>query len=404
MMHFCPQCGTKRQAAWQFCPRCGTTLEDQATRQAGARPSPIPGLLVFSLLVLAGVGAWTQILAPKTRSGPPGSPTAGPPSAGPPTATADAGTLPEGHPQIAIPDDVKTFISDLAAEADRKPNDTATWGRLSQVQYRAAQIDSSYYPAALKAFQHILDLEPDHPEAIRGIANVQYDLGNYQSALPHFERYLRLRPDDAGAQTDLATVRLHLGEVDRAIGEYRKIIAANPPFVQAHYNLGVALHQVGDDAEALAVFRKAHEVATDASVRERIDRVIAQLQQPSTGAVAAETAPPAPAGAADGGRERAASPPATAGSAFQEDVERFFRTHEIVGPKVVRVEWPAPLKARVVVRDFPMAAMPPFARTKFTSRITEALGAAKSASGTTGTAEVEIVDVATGTVMETVKQ
>jgi Flp pilus assembly protein TadD len=354
---------------------------------------------VFSVLVLAGVGAWTQILAPKTRSGPPGSPTAGPT-----TATADAGTLPEGHPQIALPADVKTFISDLAAEADRKPNDTTTWGRLSQVQYRAAQIDSSYYPAALKAFQHILEIEPDDPDAIRGIANVQYDLGNYQSALPHFERYLRLRPDDAGAQTDLATVRLHLGEVDRAIGEYRKIIAANPPFVQAHYNLGVALHQTGNDAEALAVFRKAREVATDASVRERIDRVIAQLQPASPEAAAAETTPGAPAAPADGGRERAPGTVPASGSAFQQSVERFFRTHEIVGPKVVRVEWPGPLKARVVVSDFPMSAMPPFARTKFTSRITEALGTAKSESGTTGTAEAEIVDAASGSVMETVRQ
>src|SRR5262245_44938218 len=105
MIHFCPQCGTKRQTGWQFCPRCGGELESDPTRPRSKRPSPLPGILVFAALVLAGVGAWTQILAPKTRSGPPGSP-----SAGPGTATADAGALPEGHPQIAIPDDVKKFI------------------------------------------------------------------------------------------------------------------------------------------------------------------------------------------------------------------------------------------------------------------------------------------------------
>lgn len=398
MTHFCPQCGSKQQPGWQFCPRCGTglDLEGEPARQRGTRPSPLPGLLVFSVLVLAGIGAWTQILAPKTRSGPPGSP-----SAGPGAPAVDAGELPEGHPQIAIPEDVKTFIANLAAEAEQKPDDATTWGRLSQVQYRAAQIDSSYYAAALKSFRHVLDIAPDDPEAIRGVANIQYDLGDYQSALPQFERYLRLRPDDAGAQTDLATVRLHLGEVERAIGEYRRIIAANPPFVQAHYNLGVALHQVGDNEGALAAFRKAREVATDASVRERIDRVVAQLQ-PGAATPVAEAAAPPPAPAAPGA-PAAGTPPAP-GSSFQESIERFFRTHEIVGPKLVRIEWPAPLTARVVLRDFPMTAMPPFARTKFTGRITDALRQAKNASGTTGAAEVDLVDAATDKVMDTVKE
>jgi tetratricopeptide (TPR) repeat protein len=186
--------------------------------------------------------------------------------------------------------------------------------------------------------------------------------------------------------------------VDRAIGEYRRIIAANPPFVQAHYNLGVALHQVGDDEGALAAFRTAREVATDAGVRERIDRVVAELQP--TAAAAAPDAVPSSGPAAGG--EPAADSTRAAGSAFQESVERFFRTHEIVGAKVVRVEWPAPLRGRVVVRDFPMAAMPPFARTKFTSRVTEALREAKRAGATAGTVEVAIVDAATGSVMETV--
>jgi cytochrome c-type biogenesis protein CcmH/NrfG len=357
---------------------------------------------MFSLLVLAGIGTWLQILAPKTRSGPPGSPSPPPPAAG---AAAGGGELPEGHPpleQLAIPDDVKTFITDLVGTAQAQPNDIALWTRLSQVQYRAAQIDSSYYPAALQAFQHVLELEPDNPDAVRGVANVHYDLGDYQKALPSFERYLTLRPDDPGARTDLATVRLHVGDVDRAIAEYREVIAANPSFVQAHYNLGIALHQGGRHDEALAAFRRAREVATDDRIRARVDQIIAQMESPAgTTPVAASAGP---AGSTATGS--AAAPAATAGggNAFQERVERFFRTHEIVGPKVVRVEWPAPESARVVVKDFPMTAMPPFARTKFTSRITETLGEAKAAGGIAGSVQVEIVDGATGTVMETVTE
>lgn len=398
-MRYCPRCGTRRRHDWRFCPRC--RLDFSREREApSVRPSPVTGLLVFAVLVLAGVGTWLRILAPATRSGPPGSPTA-------------PGALPEGHPpldQIALPDDVKTFITNLAAEAEKKPDDTALWTRLSQVQQRAAQLDSTYYQAALRSFRHLLELDAEDPDALRGVANVQYDLGNYREALPYFERYVARRPSDHGAQTDLATVRLHLGEVTPAIAAYRQIIAADPSFVQAHYNLGVALHQTGDDAGALAAFRQARDVATDARIRARVEEVIAGLDGTRAG-TALPTAGAAAAGAAPSASPTAGPPAAGAptsaahaGSPFQQAIEAFFRSHEIVGPKVTAVEWTSVVAGRVIVRDFPMAAMPPFARTKFTDRIRGAVRGAKTSHGVGEAVEITIVDGATGVVMETVTE
>ncbi len=356
------------------------------------------------MLVLAGVGAWVRILSPKPRSGPPGSPT--PPAAIAGTAAApDA--LPEGHPpveQLALPNDIKKFIGDLVAETEKKPNDLAAWSRLSQVQYRAAQIDTSYQTAALTSFQRVLEIEPGNAEAIRGVANVQYDLGNYRDALPHFERVVAMKPDDVGAQTDLATVRMHLGDVERAIADYRRIIATNPELVQAHYNLGIALHQHGDDAGALAAFKGARDASTDGRVRERIAQAIAQLEGTPLATASNTVARPPDAGGGSPAPGAAAAPATPGATAFQQTIERFFRTHEIVGPKVAAIDWPGPTSARVVVRDFPMSAMPPFARTKFTARIRDALREAKSANSVSGVAVVEIVDGASDTVMERVTE
>ena len=394
---YCPRCGISRQKDWRFCPQCSHDFSGDAgaIETAGkgggrsGRPSPVTGILVFAVLVLAGVGAWLRILEPATRSGPPGSPTP-PPGAG-------AGELPEGHPpleQLQLPEDVKAFIANLVTEAEKKPKDVAAWSRLSQVQYRAAQLDSTYYPAALESFRHVLELDPKNEEALRGAANVQYDLGNYRDALPYFEKYVARHPDDPGAQTDLATVRMNLGEIEPAIAAYRKVVAANPGFVQAHYNLGVALHQTGDNAGALAAFQRARDAATDTRIRSRVEQVIAGLEgRPFESDRKPE--PQSPAGST-------ARATGATGSPFQRAIEDFFRSHEIVGPRVVGVEWSGPTRARVLVRDFPMAAMPPFARSKFTGRIREAVAGAKQAHGAQGTVEIAIVDAPTGDTMETV--
>jgi tetratricopeptide (TPR) repeat protein len=322
--------------------------------------------------------------------------------------------LPEGHPpveRLTLPDEIKAFIANLAAEAQQQPTDKAAWARLAEVQSRAARIDRSYYQATLTSYSHLLELDPDDPDALRGLANTHYDLGEYREALPHFEKYLAMRPDDPSAQTDLATVRLHLGDKDAAIAGYRKVIAADASFVQAHYNLGIALHQLGDDDGALQAFRHAKEVATDEVTRKGVDRLIERLGEGSrliaaAGSASGRSASGSRGGSAAGDSPEAASTDSTASgeSAFQEAVGEFFRNHEVMGPKVVTVEWVAPMKARVLIRDFPMAAMPPFARTKLQSSISTVLREAKEAANTRGIAEVAIVDASTRQVTETIAE
>ena len=56
------------------------------------------------------------------------------------------------------------------------------------------------------------------------------------------------------------------------------------------------------------------------------------------------------------------------------------------------------------VRDFPMSAMPPFARDKFTGRMRDAIRQAKESTGTSGAAEIAITDAATKAVMETMRE
>jgi tetratricopeptide (TPR) repeat protein len=385
---FCSQCGTKVSAGAKFCSECGAPLDGRA-----APPSRAPtggwqlttgGLAVFGLLLVSGLGIWAAILSPEPPKPAPGRGTAG-------TATAAADRPAAPATPVELPPEVKTFMADLAKKADAAPDDKDLWIRLGKVYARAAQLDPSYNPKALAAFEHVLARDPNDREAIRGKADVFYDQGDHKQAIPLFERYLTMAGDDPSARTDLATMYLAAGDGPKAVAMYKDVIAKHPTFLQAPYNLAVTYAQMGDTDSALTWFQKARALATDDQVRGRIDEIVARL----TGEKAAT--PPAAGGTPN------TTPPVAAGprSPFQEDVEKRLREAPIMGERIVRVDWNGPGTARVTVQSFPMDGMPEEVRKKFTERLTLELQSAVKANQPGGDVKVEIADARAGTVMAT---
>ena len=80
------------------------------------------------------------------------------------------------------------------------------------------------------------------------------------------------------------------------------------------------------------------------------------------------------------------------------------RNLPVAGPKVAAVQWPSAMRAKVMMDNFPMDAMPPFARDKFIADIKSGLASAKSAHKVAGTVTVDIADAQSGRVMESVSQ
>ncbi len=381
---FCSECGTRAVQGAKFCSECGVSLSGgRAPRETGWQFTSTGGL-VLGLFLVAGLAIWTAILSRTPPKPAPGS------GGGQRTAAANAGApaaagLPPDHPKVplALPDEVKTFIADLTKRAKENPQDLVLWSRLGQVEYRASQLDTTHYPAALAAFQHVLEQDPKNVDAIRGVANVHYDREEHKEAIPYYERYLALRPDDLSARTDLGTMYLYAGDPTRAVATYRDVLQRDPKFLQAHYNLAVTQHQQGDDAAALEELHTARGLATDEGARKQIDDMIAEL---GGGPPPSETAEAAPSG---GG----ATP-------FQAAVERSLRAHQIIGPKIARFEWSGPGTGKLLLANFPMDAMPPVARAKFDERLSSILKDAGAAS-VEGPVKLEIVDAASGTVMAT---
>jgi len=382
---FCSQCGTKVSPGAKFCSECGASLDGRAapvSRSPGSWQVTTGGLLVFGLLLVSGLGVWAAILSPEPPKPAPGRGPAGP-------ATASAGPPDAPAAPMELPAEVKTFMADLAKKAEAAPDDKDLWLRLGKVYARAAQLDPSYNPKALDAFEHVLARDPNEREAIRGKADVFYDQGDHKQAIPLFERYLAMAGDDPSARTDLATMYLSAGDGPKAVTMYKDVIAKHPTFLQAPYNLAVTYAQMGDKDSALTWFQKARALAPDDQVRGRIDEMVARLtgEQPTTAAPGAAPAP------------RVAAAPR---SPFQEDVEKRLRESPIMGQRIVRVDWTGPGSGKVTVQSFPMDQMPDEVRKKFTERLTLELQSAVKANQPGGDVKLEIADAGAGTVMATI--
>jgi cytochrome c-type biogenesis protein CcmH/NrfG len=398
---FCPQCGTATVPNAKFCMECGTPLAGKAGAPARAEAASdrwqltTGGLGVLGFFLVGGLGIWALVLSPPPPPTTLGASPARPGAAAPPrTAQAD---LPADHPKVPmqIPAEVKTFIDDLAKKASAAPNDVATWGRLAQVYYRTAQIDPTYYDKAKSTFEHVLEIDPKNTDALRGLGSVHFELDEPEDAIRIYTRYLGEKPDDLTVRTALGASYVSAGKLDKGVEVLRDVIAKKPDTWPAHYYLGVALDQQGDNAAGLASVKRARELTTEDSVRAQMDDTIARMSgQPPPSRTAAG---PDAAGAGE-----RAQPPAANLTAFQTDVEKAFRGHQIMGPKLVRFEWTAPGSGRAVMSNFPMSAMPEPVKQKFTQRLSDALRDAAKSNPPGGTVQVEIADAASGEVMATV--
>ena len=571
-MRFCPQCGAPLMAGAKFCVECGRPIASGGASSAGEPASaPAPGsaasrvdtlrrnmplttafVFVFVAITVVGLlaAAWIMLRTPEAvREQVASVPiTAAPDSGAPPSSNVASNTggaaqpgvanpaaggtqngdLPAGHPRIELPTEARTFIDKIEKDAHAKPNDVIAWNKLGAVSMRAAMFDQTYYGRAEEAYGHVLKLEPDNLDALRGIGDIDYDKQHYDEAIAAYEHYLKRKPDDPEVRTDLGTMYLYTGNADQAIVQYKKAVAAKPAFFQAYYNMGIAYAQENKPAEAASTLKQAMTLAPDDTARKQVTDLIAKmngapiavasastqvtspqaspaaqasraaaiapmaqaskaaaippvaqasraaaippvaqasraaaiapvaqasrnvvippvakntaariLSSPaakitaaavvsspvakSTEAVAAASvaaSSPAAAPSAVASPEEvaaktsespaAAAPSAGAGAAadsmkdFHGEIEQMVKGLPIAGPKVGYIQWPEQLKGRVLMDNFPMDDMPPFAKTKFDSDLKTGIDTAKQANNISSPVELDIVDSATGRIMETV--
>ena len=396
----------------KFCVGCGAPVTASAAFAAGAVAGPATGAVlaplapasgpgpalgaapaashftpafavVFAAIFAIGLGAAALIMRqqPQRERA----------AANAPTQTGAPGNLPPGHPEvIKIPDQARKFIDELKAKADAAPKDVAAWDRYGDAAERAAMFDPSYYPKAEEAYDHVLKLNPDDLAALRGVGNIDYDRRRYDEAIAAYEHYLSHKPDDSRVRTDLGTMYLSSGNPDVAIVQYKKVVTAHPDFFEAYFNLGVAYAEQENKPLARSYLLKARTLAPDDKTRGEIDQMLATV-----GANGGESA------AASGGNAAAIAADGNAAT-FQGAFEQMARGLAIAGPKVHGVHWTGDSHPRLLMDDFPMDQMPPFALARFLDDLKSGTADTMKSHHVQGPVTVEIADAASNRVMQSV--
>jgi tetratricopeptide (TPR) repeat protein len=135
------------------------------------------------------------------------------------------------------------------------------------------------YPAAVRAYERGLAVEPDNVELLNSLGFALFQQGKSQDAMVALEKAVAADPKHWKSHNNLALAAIDLGEFETAEAHYRESLAIQPQ--PAIYNdLGVVLERQGLSDEATRAYRKAIELdPKSASAQFNLGASLARSQE-----------------------------------------------------------------------------------------------------------------------------
>jgi tetratricopeptide (TPR) repeat protein len=141
---------------------------------------------------------------------------------------------------------------------------------------------------AAEQYQLALTINPNHLDAINGLAEALLRQGAFDEAAARYRDYLKSRPNDAGALSNFGVALVGSGHLDDAIAAFRQAASLDPG--QGERHLANALFDKGDMEQALVHARQAvaarpddpwaHDVLGRAlAVHGQYDEAMAQFER-----------------------------------------------------------------------------------------------------------------------------
>jgi tetratricopeptide (TPR) repeat protein len=196
----------------------------------------------------------------------------------------------------------------------------------------------------------ILEIERTDQEALLALADVSYQERVYDKAAEYYERYLKIQPVDTNVRARYASSLTVTGKADQAIRELDKILEKDSDNFAALAYLTVAYAQVGDKKRALDIGARAMELAQEGEARHELKKFIDKI---------------------DNREIESLTEPSSVENATPDikKFEKLLRSNSVAGAKVKSVELEAQFIIKISMNDFPMQAMPEFAKNKFISSL-----------------------------------
>jgi tetratricopeptide (TPR) repeat protein len=210
---------------------------------------------------------------------------------------------------------------------------------------------------AVDLYRSILKVDPANSKATLALALIMMDIGGYERAAELFEAYLKERPDDVRVRGDYSLALIQAERLDDAEKQLQQIIDTKQFLVQSHLSRALIMKLRGSKERVFVEIDAAAALAENDIDREKIDGFRAMLS----------------ADLQNKPEENGSSPRVVNSGSPAMDLTQYFQSHPIIGPKYKGVRWLTEKTAEIVVKEFPVEQMPPFARAKFVDSVSNML-------------------------------
>ena len=110
---------------------------------------------------------------------------------------------------------------------------------------------------AESAYQMVLDINPNHSNAIYNLGNIYRDQGRLSDALVMYQRAVKADPRQSDAFLSMGTIYQRQGKQEKAKESFQGAVRANDQNARAYYNLGYIEEQDGSFQKAIELYKKS---------------------------------------------------------------------------------------------------------------------------------------------------
>ena len=106
-------------------------------------------------------------------------------------------------------------------------------------------------------YEEILELQPEHFDALNMLGVIALQTGNHAKALTFLGRAIELDPGNAAVHFNRGAVLQALNKPDEALASYDRAVAIKPDYAEGHCNRGLALAELKRWDDALVSYDRA---------------------------------------------------------------------------------------------------------------------------------------------------
>lgn len=126
---------------------------------------------------------------------------------------------------------------------------------LFQEAYKEHQ--ANHLESAIRTYQQILTIEPDHVQTLHFLGLAQAQFGNTKQAIQCLQKALTIEPNSPSIHNNLGNIYKRNNQILEAINEYEKAIALSSDYAQAYHNLARIYVDQKEYNKALHCYRNA---------------------------------------------------------------------------------------------------------------------------------------------------